>query len=80
VLKTECPQQLAKFGPRGGSAGRVRKIKPGKSARSTAPLRGRERVSPAAATARSLQRRCDALIPVHLCYIALCANSRVFVS
>jgi len=58
--------------------GRVREVPPGEPARSTAPIRGRTRVSPAAATARSLRRRRDALIPVHVCYIALCANLRLF--
>jgi len=70
--------ELAKICPRGGSAGRVRKVPPGEPARYTAPSRGRSRVSPAAATARSLQRRRDALFAVHLCYIALCAKSRLF--
>jgi len=44
--------ELAKNCPRGGSAGRVRKVPPGEPVRSTASLRGRARVSPAAATAR----------------------------
>jgi hypothetical protein len=57
---------------------RVRKVPPGELARYTVPIRGRTRVSPAAATARSLRRRREALIPVHLCYIARCANSRIF--
>jgi len=57
-----------------GSAGRVRKIPPGEPARSTVPRRVRASVSPAAATAPSFH----ALISVHLCYIALCANSRLF--
>ena len=65
--------ELAKICPRGGSAGRVRKVPSGEPARYTAPSRGRSRVSPAAATARSLQRRRDALFPAHLCYISSCS-------
>ena len=72
--------EQAKNYPRGGSAGRVWKVPPGEPARSTAPIRGRMRVSPAAATACSLWRRRDALIPVQVCYIAQCANYRLFVS
>ena len=52
---------------RGGSAG-ARSESPARgTARSTAPLRGRPRVSPAATTARSLQRRRHALICVVPC-------------
>ena len=53
---------------------RGRKVPPGEPARSAAPLRGRARVSPAPAVARSLRRRRYALVPLHSCYIALCAK------
>ena len=72
--------ELAKNVPRGGSAGRVRKIRPGELARSTAPLRGRARVSPAAAKARSLRRRRYALNPVHSRADSRYALIRVFLS
>jgi hypothetical protein len=66
--------------PRGGSAGRIRKVPPGEPARSMVPIRGRTELSLAAATARSLRRRRDALNPVHSCYIALCVFFFFFVS
>jgi len=56
----------------------ARKVAPGEPARSMAPITRRARVSSAAATAPSLRRRRSALNPVHLCYIALCANSQLF--
>jgi hypothetical protein len=57
---------------------RVRKVPPREQAQSAASLRGRARVSPAPAAARSLRQRRCALVPVHLCYIALCANYMIF--
>ena len=56
----------------------VRTVPPGKPARYMALPRGRTRLSPATATARSSRQCRYALIPVHSCYIALCANSRCF--
>jgi len=63
--------ELSKNCPRGGSAGRARKVPPGEPARSAAPRRVRARVSPAAATARKLRRRRDCANSRASCYTAV---------